>query len=56
MRYTNSLYWTIVISYGNAFAYNDFERMFGLVIMLFGGFLMTYSISVVGSIVGGMDQ
>ena len=56
MQYMSSLYWTIVVSYGNAFAYNDIERVFGLCIMLFGGFLMTYSISVVGSIMQGLDM
>jgi hypothetical protein len=52
----SSLYWTIVVSYGNAFAYNDIERVFGLFVMLFGGFLMTYSISIVGSLMQGFDM
>lgn len=55
-QYFNSLYWTILISYGNSFAYNNIERFFGLFIMLCGSFLMTYSISVVGGIIAGMDK
>lgn len=38
------------------FAYNDFERIFSLTIMILGGMLMTYSISVLGQIMVSMDN
>jgi hypothetical protein len=47
--YLSSLFWTTIISYGNYFAFNAVERLFGLFIMLLGGLFMTYSISIVSS-------
>ena len=46
--YFVGVYYTASISYGNIVAFNDFERLFSLAIMILGGFLMTYSISVLG--------
>ena len=45
-----------IISYGTIVAYNDFERVFSLLIMITGGLLMTYSISVLGQIIYSMDE
>ena len=53
--YLAAIYWTMIIGYGNTFDYNDFERTFGLVIMIIGGVMMTYSISTVSSIVSSVD-
>ena len=53
--YLAAIYLTMIIGYGNTFAYNDFERTFGLVIMIIGGVMMTYSISTVSSIVSSVD-
>ena len=55
-QYLNTIYLTTIVSYGNLIAHNDFERFFALVIMVFGGLLMTYSISALGQIIVGMDQ
>ena len=44
------------MSYGSVAAANDFERIFGILIMILGGFLMTYAISVLGQIVISMDS
>ena len=54
--YLVGVYYTATISYGGIIAYNDFERIFSLFIMIVGGFLMTYSISVIGQIVASMDK
>ena len=39
-QYLGSLYMATIISYGNVYAYNDFERIFSLAIMILGGLLM----------------
>lgn len=39
-QYLASLYIASIISYGNVYAYNDFERIFSLAIMILGGLLM----------------
>ena len=44
------------MSYGGIDAQNNFEIMFGILIMIGGGFLMTYAISVIGQIVVSMDK
>lgn len=54
--YLCGIYYTASISYGNIVAYNDFERFFSLAIMVLGGLLMTYSISVLSQIIVSMDQ
>ena len=46
--YLVGIYYAFSISYGSIVAYNDFERIFGLIIMIGGGVLMGYSISVIG--------
>ena len=54
-QYLASFYFITIMSYGSVTAANDFERMFGILIMILGGFLMTYAISVLGQIVVSMD-
>jgi hypothetical protein len=55
-RYLAAIYKTIVMSYGGIDAKNNFEMIFGILIMIGGGFLMTYAISVIGQIVVSMDK
>lgn len=56
-QYLLSLYYVTLISYGNGDDLgNDFERGFGLLIMILGGMLMTYSISVLSQIINSLDQ
>ena len=38
--YLISLYYTIIISYGNVFAYNDFEMLYSIGVMMLGGLFM----------------
>ena len=49
--YLLGIYSTTSIGYGNIMAYNDWERVQALIIMTLGGFLMTFSISVLGQII-----
>jgi hypothetical protein len=55
-QYLAAIYKTIVMSYGGIDAINNFEMIFGILIMIGGGFLMTYAISVIGQIVVSMDK
>ena len=50
-----SLYYTLIISYGNMFAFNGYERLYAVFIMVLGGMIMTYGISVVSQIFVSMD-
>ena len=55
-QYLASLYMTTIISYGNVYALNDFERIFSLAIMIMGGLLMAQGISTLSQIIVSMDH
>ena len=51
-----ALYYTVIISYGNDFAFNSLERFLTMIILTLGAILMAYSISEMGSIVASFHQ
>jgi len=49
------MYFATIISYGNIYAYNQFERIFSLMLMLLAGILMAQGISTLSQIVSALD-
>ena len=46
----------MIISYGNVFAYNYFEMIYGICIMMMGGLMMAQGISTLSQILVSMDE
>ena len=55
IQYMSSFYWSIVtvmtVGYGDITPVNKFERLYCLLVILFGGMIFPYSINSIGNII-----